>query len=289
MAPASTLAAVAWTVLAAARTASATSFDTNDLYELDASPMMEAVSNEHGIYGWSIAATDTLAVVGAPEHPNGDGWNLHDDGWKAGAAYIHKLDSTTGTWQLLQELAPAPTTNHANAGHAVAIANGFSGAGAVVAVGVPMSGNVENPGLSSFYVDNGNVAIYTESASGDFSLAQTLQGTGVDSGCVDSKSCDAFGAALAMDDSILVVGAPNDKEKGLGAGAIYVFEGSASGSEWSLAAKLTASDAEAYDNFGISVAVHDGVIVAGAWQFSSLARPTRVSYSRGSVAERHPA
>lgn len=62
-----------------------------------------------------------------------------------------------------------------------------------------------------------------------------------------------FGAALAIDGTTIIVGAPKDGQLASGAGAAYVF--TFNGSSWSQQAKLTASDGTAFDNFGTSVAV----------------------------------
>jgi hypothetical protein len=74
---------------------------------------------------------------------------------------------------------------------------------------------------------------------------------------------DFFGNAIAAADSqVIVVGARLDKEAGPDAGAAYVFE--ERNGAWEQVAKLLASDAQIGDKFGSSVAIDDGVIVAGA-------------------------
>ena len=84
---------------------------------------------------------------------------------------------------------------------------------------------------------------------------------------------DKFGYAVAVDGNTAVIGAYQDdreddattdvvEETVVDAGSAYVFtrvEG-----VWEKRAKLTASDGEAYDNFGISVAVSGGTVVIGA-------------------------
>ena len=75
---------------------------------------------------------------------------------------------------------------------------------------------------------------------------------------------DKFGYAVAVDGDIAVIGAYQDDDNGADSGAVYVF--SRVEGVWTQAAKLTAFDGEAYDNFGISVAV-DGdtkTVVVGA-------------------------
>ena len=84
---------------------------------------------------------------------------------------------------------------------------------------------------------------------------------------------DKFGYAVAVDGDTAVIGAyqddreddamtPDVDESAVDSGAAYVFtrvEG-----VWEERVKLTASDGEAYDNFGISVAVDGDTIVIGA-------------------------
>ena len=73
---------------------------------------------------------------------------------------------------------------------------------------------------------------------------------------------DKFGYAVAVEGDIAVIGAYQDDGNGADSGAAYVFtrvEG-----VWTQAAKLTASDGAAYDNFGISAAVDGDTVVVGA-------------------------
>ena len=73
---------------------------------------------------------------------------------------------------------------------------------------------------------------------------------------------DKFGYAVAVDGDIAVIGAFQDDDNGVDSGAVYVF--SRVEGVWTQAAKLTALDGEAYDNFGISVAVDGDTVVVGA-------------------------
>ncbi len=68
-----------------------------------------------------------------------------------------------------------------------------------------------------------------------------------------------FGWSVAMDDGTAVVGASGDNSK---RGAAYVLIRESG--RWSQAAKLTASDGAANDEFGYSVAVDDDTVVIGA-------------------------
>lgn len=81
----------------------------------------------------------------------------------------------------------------------------------------------------------------------------------------DSEAFDYFGHAVGVSGDTVVVGAPLDDGVGSGAGAVYVFVRPALG--WvtmTETVKLTASDADPDDNFGISLAMSDDTIVVGA-------------------------
>src|SRR6185503_16768317 len=77
---------------------------------------------------------------------------------------------------------------------------------------------------------------------------------------------DEFGAALAAQGGVLVVGAPTDTERNIlfggEPGSAYVFRDH--GGQYLEEAKLLASDGAARDHFGQSVAVHDDLAVIGA-------------------------
>ena len=71
---------------------------------------------------------------------------------------------------------------------------------------------------------------------------------------------DGFGMALAADGALLAVGAPEAASR---AGAVYLFERDRSG-RWVQRARLTPSSAAPGDRFGTSLALQDGVLLAGA-------------------------
>jgi hypothetical protein len=75
----------------------------------------------------------------------------------------------------------------------------------------------------------------------------------------DGFTGDYFGGSVALSGSTTVVGAPL---KGTNDGAAYVF--TASGSTWTQQAELTAADAAAGDEFGISAAISGSTAMIGA-------------------------
>ena len=83
----------------------------------------------------------------------------------------------------------------------------------------------------------------------------------------DAEEYYRFGSSVAVAGDIAIVGAPYDDSNGSAAGAAYVFERNFGGiNAWGEVKKLTAFDAEAYDEFGYSVAAEGDIVIAGAWK-----------------------
>ena len=79
----------------------------------------------------------------------------------------------------------------------------------------------------------------------------------------DPQRGDEFGRAVAVQNNIVVVGAPNEASLGFGTGAAYVYEKTSTG--WQFQQTLTAHDASAGSFFGTSVAIDGDRIVVGAY------------------------
>jgi Concanavalin A-like lectin/glucanases superfamily/FG-GAP repeat len=78
----------------------------------------------------------------------------------------------------------------------------------------------------------------------------------------DASPADGFGYTVSIDGDTIVVGAPLEDDPVGDGGAAYVF--TRSGTTWSQEAKLVASDADALDNFGASIAINTDSIVVGS-------------------------
>ncbi|MCH8259829.1 MAG: FG-GAP repeat protein, partial [Planctomycetes bacterium] len=82
----------------------------------------------------------------------------------------------------------------------------------------------------------------------------------------DGLAFDEFGTAVAISGEVLVVGAPRHDQNGSSAGAAYVYRFDVNGSgTWAQETKLLPSELQAYDRFGLSVAVDGNVILVGAY------------------------
>ena len=81
----------------------------------------------------------------------------------------------------------------------------------------------------------------------------------------DAQIGDRFGNSVAVSGDTAVVGAYREDAGGTDAGAAYVFQRDQGGpGNWGEVKKLTASDAQDIDEFGISVAVSGDTAVVGA-------------------------
>ncbi|HIH29108.1 MAG TPA: hypothetical protein HA260_04830, partial [Thermoplasmata archaeon] len=75
-------------------------------------------------------------------------------------------------------------------------------------------------------------------------------------------SSDAFGTSLAVDGNTALIGSTGDDDVVENSGSVYVYVWS--GTTWTRQTKLLASDAEQYDQFGVSVAIDGDIALIGA-------------------------
>ncbi len=93
----------------------------------------------------------------------------------------------------------------------------------------------------------------------------------------DGVAADQFGNSAAISGNTIVIGTlSDDTGAGLDVGSAYVFV--RSGTVWSQQAKLTASDAVAFDRFGGSVTIFVDSIVVGASQADAGAADAGAAY-----------
>lgn len=78
----------------------------------------------------------------------------------------------------------------------------------------------------------------------------------------DASEFSRFGQSVSVSGDTIVVGAPRMDDVGNDSGAAYVFR--LIEDEWTEEDKLTAPDAAALDRFGVSVSIHEDVIVVGS-------------------------
>jgi hypothetical protein len=173
-------------------------------------------------YKVDINNDGSYAIVGAHGVDTG--------GTNAGAAYIFTRSGTS--WSQQQKL----QSSDIQAGDLFGISVAISSDGTYAIVGA----YEENGGTGAAYIFTRSGSTWTEQAKIVAS---------------DPNSNDKFGwsVSISNDNNYVIVGAVNDDEGGDNAGAAYVF--TRSGSTWTQQAKLIASDSQANDWFGYSVAI----------------------------------
>ena len=186
-------------------------------------------------FGISVAADGDTAVVGAYQDDDATNDN-------SGSAHVFTRSSSAAPWSWSAKLTASDAAANDEFGIAVAVD------GDTIVVGAHQ--NDSNKGAAYVFTWNSSNSNWEQKAKLTASAA---------------AANDEFGIAVAVDGDTIVVGAhQNDSNKG----AAYVFTKPESGG-WADAtetAKLTASDAAANDEFGISVAVHGETVVVGAHQ-----------------------
>jgi len=225
-------------------------------------------------FGYSIAASGSTVVVGAPNHAVGS--NV----WQ-GAAYVFVRNGTTWTQQA--ELMASDGLQGDNFGLSVAIS------GNTIVVGAPSHG-VTRFADGAAYVYMGSGGTWTEQAelngAGYFGVSLAISGSTVVVGAEgaayvfaesggtwsqqaeltasDGAAGDFFGSSVAVDGSTVLVGALyHTVGSNADQGAAYVF--AESGGTWSQQAQLTSPDGASVDYFGGSVALDGGTAVVGAF------------------------
>lgn len=244
-------------------------------------------------FGSAVAIDGDTLVIGAALE---DG--INDDNFNAGAAYV--FVKTNGTWQEQAYITPPNTVSEF--GNAVAIsgntivigasledtsgaayiytrtANTWThrktlkaispvpGSGDLFGFSVDIDGNTvvvgspkEDGADDNTEIDAGAAYVFTGSGS-LWTQQDYLQADNLDSG-------DNFGVSVSLSNDTIVVGANREDGDNSGnqtdVGAAYVFV--RSGTTWALQQYLEASNAQAKDNFGTSVAISNNSVVVGSF------------------------
>ena len=225
-----------------------------------------SLTDAFDLFGTSVAVSNNTIVVGAYGEDSAatgvDGDQNDNNAGSAGAAYVFVRDGTTWTQQAY--LKASNTGVGDQFGYSVAVSNDTIVVGArgesSAATGVNGDQNdnsASNAGAAYVFVRNGTT--WTQQAY--------LKASNTDAD-------DHFGYPVAVSNDTIVVGAwPEDSattgvngdqinNSAVDAGAAYVFV--RDGTTWTQQAYLKASNTDAYDGFGGSVAVSNDTIVVSA-------------------------
>jgi len=188
-------------------------------------------------FGLSVAISGDTAIVAARRRTAGS---------FAGAAYIFERDDGgADNWGEVTKL----TASDAQVSDLFGISVAISGDTAIVgAYGEDEKGS-----------DAGAAYIFERDDGGADNWGQVTKLT-----ASDAQTSDFFGEWVAISGDTAIVGASGEDEKGSGAGAAYIFERDEGGADnWGEVTKLTASDAQALDEFG-RVAISGDTAIVGA-------------------------
>jgi hypothetical protein len=223
-------------------------------------------SDSGDAFGFSVAVAGTTVVVGAPLEDSGatgvggDPTNNASDG--SGAAYV--FVRTAGAWSQQAYLKASNTGANDEFGRSVAVS------GDTLVVGAPLEDSIAT-GVGGIQTNNaagasGAAYVFVRTA-GVWSQQAYLKAS-------NTGANDEFGRSVAIAGDTIAVGAPREGSAALGvggdqssnasaeAGATYVFTRTAG--TWSQQAYVKASNTQAGDEFGWSVAVDGETLVVGA-------------------------
>ena len=191
------------------------------------SQTLTASDPESGAFGASIARRGNTLLVGAPMTGVSNA--------RTGAVYVFELSA--GVWSRVQKIiSPEPATFFGeNFGAAIAISGNFLA--------------VAQPGFattSSVFVYEKGGSSWNLNTEFQADIPRSPQNRG------PNNNGDFFGVGLAMNDTELLIGSPQDSQ---------VFRYNRSASMWTRNGEINPG----YYRFGKSLALHDGVLVVGAY------------------------
>ena len=229
-------------------------FDSGWVYAHQIEPEGSSSDLEEAHFGESVSIDgDWLALAGP-------GW----DNLK-GAVQLFKRNTSTDVWEHQVTLEAEMPQQSQNFGGTASLHHGVSNDGRLVAVGAP--------GFEDTYGGQGAAYVYTYN-SGTSQWDETL---------LIASSPEAnqnFGAAVAIDGNVLVVGAPGgDVDSHEDAGLAHVYR-NISGT-WTFEQTLEADDPEVGDQFGWSVAISGNYIIVGSQAAGSDGFATIFRYNTG--------
>lgn len=207
------------------------------LYEREDGQWVERVKLSPGATGdragFSVGASGDLVVLGLP---------LADADGAPDAGEVAVYRRTGNSWLLETRLKAPVQQEGAQFGFAVSVS------GNRVLVGEPLRDidTMVNVGRAYVFVSNG---------AGNWGLEQQLNGS-------DSAAQNQFGLSVSLSNFTAVVGTPLDDQRGLNAGAVYLFSRSAS--TWTQNQKLAPMEIAAGDRFGITTAIDGNRLAVGA-------------------------
>jgi hypothetical protein len=184
-------------------------------------------------FGIRVSIDGDYAIVGA--------YRDNDNGSNSGSAYIYQRTSGN-TWSNEFKI----TASDGAAGDRFGISVSIDGDYAIVGA------NLDDDNGSA----SGSVYIYQRTSGNTWGNEFKITAS-------DGVVEDQFGHSVSIDGDYAIVGAYFDDDNGNASGSAYIYQRT-SGNTWSNEFKITASDGEANDNFGIRVSIDGDYAIVGA-------------------------
>lgn len=216
-------------------TGSAFIYDNHDVYNT----RLVKSDEDESYFGYAVAVWQNTVVVGAPR---ADFTNCED----CGAAYVYSRYAN-GSWILEDELIAQDYLDFHYVGFSVGVYRDF------IILGAP--GDKGHQG----FANTGAAYMFSRDNTGAWKYDQKLSITNDQDDKRHGKEYDHFGSAVAIHGDYALTGAYGE-DRNTGAAYVYVHLGF-----WAAKYKLTARDGSEGDYFGYSVAVHQDIIVVGAY------------------------
>ncbi len=176
--------------------------------------------------GLAISEDGTIAAIGAWKDTDGGNW--------AGAVYVFVREPRTSRWEFEVKLITSDAAEDDQFGQSVDLS---------------ADGNILVGGASQDDVATGAAYVFVR----DPKTSRWFEQIKLTASDAEPIALFGFSVAISADGDTILVGAADDDEQAVGAGAAYVFV--RDGNTWFEQAKLTALDGSFLDKFGSSVAL----------------------------------
>jgi hypothetical protein len=239
-------------------------------------------------FGIAVAIDGDYAVIGA----TGDGGG----GIAAGAAYIFKRDGTTGSWSQQQKIVSTDIAAYDSFGNSVAISGDYAfvgcryddddgnGSGSVYVFSRSGTNWTQHSKLKATDASENAEFGTSVSVSGDYTIfgaarensyvgsayifkyngTSWLEHQKLTASDTPSGNSNRFGWSVSISGDYAIVGAQYGDADVADTGAAYIYTRDSSTGLWGSEQKITASDAAASDQFGLSVSIDGDYAIVGA-------------------------
>ncbi len=210
-------------------------FDPETSLWIEEAKLLASDGATNDAFGWSVAIDGDIAAVGA---------YADDDGFvNSGSAYVYRYDHARSQWIEEAKLLASDAAISAWFGFSVAISAD------VVVVGAAAD-DENGPESGAAYVFR-----YDPDTSNWLEETKLLSS--------DGQEADFFGAALASDGDLVIVGSFAHDDNGKSSGAAYIFRFDPKEQQWNEEAELLDPDGATFDLFGRVVDIFGDLAIAG--------------------------